>query len=248
MSPFVYKAGDSLLHSMDPRCKLVLLCLLSVAVLKAQLPGLTAVSILLLILMRHVRIPLLHAARHLRYFFVLLFFVFASRSLTTPGEAVTGFMDITATAEGLRQGAYIAWRFLLVMVTGMLFSGTTKPSAVKTAAEWFLKPLPFIPEKKASSMIGLAIRFLPYIILQAKEVADAQNARCANLQKNPLKRLARLAVPLLKKSVSSADRLALAMESRCFSQKRTDPEFRRSGYEIPCILTALFLAALLIFF
>ncbi|MCK5311663.1 MAG: energy-coupling factor transporter transmembrane protein EcfT, partial [Desulfobacteraceae bacterium] len=118
----------------------------------------------------------------------------------------------------------------------------------KSAAEWFLRPVPFIPEKRASLMIGLSIRFLPLIIEQAKQVSDAQKARCSDNQKNPVIKISRLIFPILKKTFQTADNLALAMESRCFSEDRTDPEFNKSGYEILSLVLTILLVLVLILF
>jgi len=80
-------------------------------------------------------------------------------------------------------------------------------------------------------MISLALCFMPVILKQAQEISDAQKARCADLQKNPTRRIMGFALPLLKKIFLSADHLILAMESRCYSNDRTDPEFNPSGKE-----------------
>ena len=53
----------------------------------------------------------------------------------------------------------------------------------------------------------------------------------ANLTKNPVKRIIRLTLPMLKKTFICADNLILAMESRCYTDNRTDPEFTASGSE-----------------
>lgn len=132
------------------------------------------------------------------------------------------------------------------MLTGLLFSSTTKPSSVKSAVQWFLKPVPFVPEKRVAVMISLSLAFMPVILKQAKAISDAQKARCADLQKNPVKRIIRLIYPLLRKTFLSADSLVLAMESRCYSDDRTDPEFTPSGNEIYFLAGSCVLALSLI--
>jgi energy-coupling factor transporter transmembrane protein EcfT len=117
------------------------------------------------------------------------------------------------------------------MLTGLIVSLTTKPSSVKGAVQWFLKPVPFIPEKRVGVMISLALKFMPLILKQINEILNARKARCGDLEKNPIKRIRGLVLPLLKKTFLSADNLVFAMESRCYDDDRTDSEFTPSGRE-----------------
>ncbi len=132
------------------------------------------------------------------------------------------------------------------MLTGILFSTTTKSASVKGAVQWFLKPVPFVPEKRVAVMISLSLGFMPLILKQIKEISDAQKARCADLEKNPVKKIVRLILPLLKKTFISADSLVYAMESRCYSDDRTDPEFTPSGREIYFLFGSLLLSLSLV--
>jgi energy-coupling factor transporter transmembrane protein EcfT len=221
---------------------------MSISVLKANFPSLILFFLVLLALMSATRISLLKTLSSLRYFILLLGFVFIVRSVSMPGESVFSFFNISVSKQGLQDGGLIAVRFFVVMVTGMLFSATTNSSSIKNAFQWFLKPVPFIPEKRAAVMISLALRFLPLILVQAKQISDAQKARCSDLEKNPAKRIIRLVVPLLKKTFESADYLVLAMEARCYNEDRTDPEFKPSGREGQFFAAGAVLSAILILF
>ncbi|RLB95512.1 MAG: hypothetical protein DRH50_04015 [Deltaproteobacteria bacterium] len=67
------------------------------------------------------------------------------------------------------------------------------------------------------------VRFLPVIIDQVKESADAQRARGVENRKNPVYRLGKLGIPIMRRTFERADKLAVAMEARCYSENRTDP-------------------------
>ena len=95
-------------------------------------------------------------------------------------------------------------------------------------------------------MISLALRFLPLILSQADEVSHAVNARCGNLRKNPIRRMLNLSWPLLRKTFQTAENITMAMEARCYSEDRTDPEFHGSGKEFLVAGFALALSAGLI--
>ena len=74
-------------------------------------------------------------------------------------------------------------------------------------------------------MISLLVRFIPMILSQARETADAQRARCIECRKNPVVRLVKLTVALLRRIFEDADRLVVAMEARCYTEDRTGPSF-----------------------
>ncbi|MFO7751078.1 MAG: energy-coupling factor transporter transmembrane component T [Desulfobacteraceae bacterium] len=246
VTPFAYTPSTSPLQKVDARCKLFCLSVLSIATLGAGFLPLTVLISLLFCLLNLEQKSPGRVILELKYFCVLLVFVFIARAVTTPGDPVAVFLNTDVTRQGLLDGTLICLRFFAVMLLGMIFTCTTRPSLVKGAVEWFLRPVPLIPEKRAAVMITLFLRFLPLVLQQAHEIRQAQQARCADLKKNPVTRAVNLAVPLLKKTFIAADRLATAMASRSYSERRTDPEVSRSGLEKKVYSAALFLAALLV--
>ena len=118
----------------------------------------------------------------------------------------------------------MSWRLAFIVVLGFTLISTTRPSEIKAAVQWFLKPVPFIPEQKVAIMMGLVLRFVPVIFDQAAETGEAQKARCVQNRKNPVYRLIKLGFPLMRRTFERADDLVAAMEARGFSENRTDPE------------------------
>ena len=228
---FTYLPSASPAHGLDVRCKLCCLSLMSLATFQGGPVPLALITAMVAGLLIPAAIRPLPLLRELKFFLLLVAMVFVSRSITTGGEPVVHLWGLSATKQGITEGALLSWKFFLVMLMGIVFARTTKPSHVKGAVQWFLRPIPFIPETRVAVMISLFLRFMPLILKQASEVSQAQQARCFHLEKNPVKRLVRLTVPLLKKTFQSADRMALAMEARSYSDKRTDPAFIRSGHE-----------------
>ncbi|MFK5953633.1 MAG: energy-coupling factor transporter transmembrane component T [Desulfobacterium sp.] len=242
---FAHHAGVSLLHGLDVRCKLVCISLVSLSLLKARMPALGGLSALLFFMMIHSGLHPWQVVKNLKYFLVLLVFVFISRALTTAGDPIYSFMGLAITHEGFFEGCMVVWRFSLVMISGILFTVTTRPSHIKTAVQWFLAPVPFVPEKRAGVMVSLFLRFLPLMVHQTREVAMAQRSRCGHLEKNPVKRVKRLALPLLKSMVQTADGLALGMTARGYTENRTDLPLKPSGKEIPVLLCCLAMSAMI---
>lgn len=243
LTPFAYQSGDSILFQLDVRCKLLCTCLVSIAVAKAGFIHLMIITVILFCFLSICGFKLPALARELGYFFILLLFILAARALVTPGTPLitVDAMGMVITREGIWDGVMVCWRFLTIMIMGILFSSTTNPSSLKGAVEWLLKPIPFVPEKRAGVMVSLFVRFLPLILQKTEEVSDAQKSRCVHLQKNPIKRIIRMGVPVLRKVFTSADRLAIAMESRCYSEDRTEQEFIVSGSELYFYLSAVLL-------
>jgi len=248
LNPFIFRSGNSSLHSLDTRCKFFLVCMVSISILKADFIACFICLAILVFFIKQTGLKVWEILKNLKYFILFLVFILLARALTITGDPIVTLYDMTITVQGLYQGGLVALRFFLVMVTGLIFSATTRPASLKNAAQWYLKPIPFVPEKRVAVMISLALRFLPFILQQVQETRNAIQARCGNLQKNPVKRFIRLTFPILKKTFLSADHLILAMEARCYCEDRTDPEFKPSGREAIFIIAVLTLWLLLFFF
>ena len=241
---FTYLPSTSPAHGLDVRYKLCCLSLMSIATFRGGPLPLALITAMVTGLLAAAAVRPLPLFRDLKLFFLLVAMVFISRSVTTGGDPMITLFGISATHRGILEGALLSWKFILVMLMGIVFAKTTKPSHVKGAVQWFLRPIPLVPETRVAVMISLFLRFMPLILKQASEVSQAQQARCFHLEKNPVKRLVRLTVPLLKKTFASADRMALAMEARSYSDKRTDPAFIPSGREPLCLALCLLVLGL----
>jgi len=248
LNPFFFKPGNSILHCLDTRCKFFLVCMVSLSLLKADFIACFIFLIILIFFLKQIGLRAWETLKHLRYFILFLVFILLARALTISGDTLVSLYNMTISVQGLYQGCLVALRFFLVMVTGLIFSATTRPASLKSAAQWYLNPIPFVPEKRVAIMISLALRFLPLILNQARETSDAIDSRCGNLQKNPVKRFIRLTLPLLKKTFLSADHLILAMEARCYCEDRTEPEFEPSGRERSFIIAGLGFWLCMLFF
>lgn len=220
---FHFRSGDSLPHRMDPRFKLIFLALISLSILNSGPAGLAVLTPLLVLLAAGIRLPARAMIYELRYFAILLFFVFSARCLTVPGDPLFSLGGVSATHQGLVDGAVVCWRLALVVLMGLLLSVSTRPKEIRTAVEHLFHPLPWVPEKRIATMLGLIVRFIPVILTLTRETADAQRARTVEQRKNPVYRLSRLAFPIMRRTVDGADRLATAMEARCFDENRPTP-------------------------
>jgi energy-coupling factor transporter transmembrane protein EcfT len=224
LTVFSFQPGTSLVHKLDARFKILFLILISLTSLSGGFAGLGIITCLLTTLTFHSRLPLKSGLKELRFFLFLLLLVLFARTLTTPGAALIEINSYAITRPGLISGALICWRLAIIALMGFLFVFTTPPSEIKAAVQWFFKPFGFIPGRRIATMMGLIARFVPVILNQAKETVDAQRARCVENRRNPLSRLIRLGIPLIRRTFAQADEMAVAMEARCYVENRTDPE------------------------
>ena len=247
LTSFGYSAGDSLLHRIDARFKIVLVILISLAGLNADLRSLAFLTLILLGIIIRVRLPFPAELKEIRYFLILLVLVFAARVLSTGGIPVIDLKFMTVSIQGIHNGILVCWRLVLVVILGFAFISTTPPSAIKAAVQWFLKPVPLVPEKKVAVMMGLILRFVPVILNQAGETAVALKSRAIENRKNPLYRLTRFGLPLMRRMFERADDLVVAMEARCFTENRTDPELAASKGDWIALMVVCCLSVLMLF-
>ena len=227
---FNFRSGDSLLHRLDPRFKVIFLALISLSALRAGPAGLGLLSLLFCGLIIDIRLPVARLASELRYFGFFLSVIFIARCLTEPGDILTSYSFITVTRQGILEGTLAAWRLALIIVMGLLFSVSTRPKEIRTAVEILFARVPLFPEKRVAVMIGLIVRFIPVILHVSREVSDAQRARAIEQRKNPIYRASSLALPIMRRTVGRAEQLASAMEARCFNENRPTPPLRsKSG-------------------
>lgn len=213
--------GQSLLHRLDPRTKQVILLGVSIFSVWGRFPFLFIWSTVFLLFFHDAKLNVFQLIREIRYFLYLLLFIFLARAISLDTHWVPVF-SMVAAVEGL----LVCWRLLLVVVMGVLLVATTRIAHIRAALVWFLKPIPFVDEKMAATMVGLVVRFLPVILFQAHEISDAQRARGIELRKKPFSRLMKFSIPLFRRVFLSADELTLAMQARCYNERRTLPELR----------------------
>ncbi len=219
-----YRTGSSVPHQMDVRFKLVIMLSLSLVSATANLTALVWFTLIVIGGMRHVRLPFGKTIAELRYLLFLLLLICLVRIFLTPGSSLLTFGLVSLSKEGFYAGLTVSWRILLIVLWGLLFVATTRVSEIRAAVVWFLRPFPKIPNQKAATMISLILRFLPLIFQQAKETSAAVYARCLGSRKNPVYRTKKLIMPMIRRTFEQADQIVFAMEARCYTENRSEPE------------------------
>ena len=225
-----YYPSDSVIHSLDPRLKLLALTLLMGAtfLLRGPWTVLLHTSVLLAVV-RLSGIPLGYFIRALRFFLWLFIFTGILHLFFTPGQPLTeqpilGIFNITH--EGVSRGALISWRLLLVIALSALLTHSTTPLEITRGMESLLSPLERLrfPVQDFSLMMMMAIRFIPVLSDEAQRVWKAQRSRGARFGRGGLKQRANalmsILIPVFAGVFRRADELATALEARGYSSDR----------------------------
>lgn len=244
---FAFSFGSSFLHKLDTRFKLIILMILSLACFRASFTGITLLILILIGTIFYIPVSIILFLKEIRYFFLLLVFVFLARSLSVPGTPYFEFMNISITIQGVTQGLLICSRLMAVVLLSLCFMSTSRISEIRGAVVWFLKPLPFIPENRVGTMLSLVLRFIPAILNQASKTSEAQRARGIESRKNPVFRVIKFTIPFMRRIFEDADRLVIAMEARAYCEERTAPEFAARKQDWTALITSVFLGLVIYF-
>ena len=215
--------GDSLLHRLDPRTKIVLLFFFLAAIFVFDSPlayaALTAFTAALIAVSR---VPLLLMLKTLKPLSWIIAFTFVIHLVSTPGDAFFHVWIFDLTWQGAAKGFFIALRLALLILLSALLTYTTSPLALTDALETLMQPAKRVgvPAHEIAMMMTIALRFVPTLIEEADKIMKAQQARGADFTEGSViervKGFVPVLVPLFISAFRRADDLALAMEARCY--------------------------------
>ncbi len=219
-----YFPGNSVLHCLDPRSKLLLLVAYIVALFLATGPVSYGLMLVLLFACIHTsKIPAKAFVRGMKPLIFILIFTGILNLLFTQGQTVlVSFWVITITLEGVLRSIYMMARILMLISGTFLLTYTTSPIALTDGLESLLNPLKKIkvPVHELAMMMCIALRFIPTLIEETDKIMSAQKARGADFETGKLmdrvKALVPILVPLFISAFRRADELATAMECRCY--------------------------------
>jgi len=253
-----YFPGNSVVHRLDPRTKLLALIVyivalfsaanwLSYGIMFAFLASCIAIS----------QIPVKSIVRGMKPLVMILVFTGVLNLFFTAGETVlVQFWRITITLEGVARAVFMVVRILMLISATFLLTYTTSPISLTDGLESLLSPLKKIrvPVHELSMMMCIALRFIPTLIEETDKIISAQKARGADFENGKLmdrvRALIPILVPLFISAFRRADELATAMECRCYQggEGRTKMKllrFRRFDY-VAFLVLAILLAMVLL--
>ena len=248
-----YFPGNSFIHKLDPRTKLIVLVVYIVALfLAVNWASYAVMAAFLLLCIKISTIPAKSFIRGMKPLMMILIFTgVLNLFFTTEGELLVDFWIIQITTGGLQRAIFMVVRILLLICGTFLLTYTTSPIALTDGLEALMKPLKVlkVPVHELSMMMCIALRFIPTLIEETDKIMSAQKARGADFENGTLMEKARALVPILVPLFISAfrraDELATAMECRCYQGGEGRTKMKLLRYT-RWDFRAFFIAALLI--
>ena len=236
-----YFPGNSVVHRLDPRTKLIMLVVYIVALFCAVNWISYAVMFAFLAATIYIsKIPVKSIVRGMKPLVLILVFTGVLNLFFTTGEGdpLIDFWIITIYAEGVVRAVFMVIRILMLISGTFLLTYTTSPISLTDGLESLLNPLKAIrlPVHELSMMMCIALRFIPTLIEETDKIMSAQKARGADFENGSLlqrvKALVPILVPLFISAFRRADELATAMECRCYQggEGRTKMKLLRFSY------------------
>jgi len=221
-----YLPRTSPLHGLDPRTKILQVTgLMVVLFFIPSFVGFGLFAAFLLGLFLLGEIPVGYALRGLRPIVFLLLLTVVLNTFFAGGEAGPELFrlgPLIARAGGLRTGAFVSLRLILLVAATSLLTFTTSPVELTDGMERLLRPFRRVgvPAHELAMMMTISLRFIPTLLEETEKIMKAQMARGAEFgQGSPLHRaraLVAVLVPLMISAFRRSEDLALAMEARCY--------------------------------
>lgn len=216
-----YYPGNSIIHRLDPRVKLLgtLVFIISLFAFSSVSTYLAA-TIVILIVVGVSTVPVSYIVKGLKPIFMLMLITVVFNLFLTPGKTLVHFWKLTITVEGLKLAIHMAVRLTYLIIGSSILTFTTTPNSLTDGLETGLRFLNkvHVPVHEVAMMMSIALRFIPILMDETDKIMRAQEARGADFHSGGVLKRAKAMVPLLVPLFVSAFRrandLAMAMEAR----------------------------------
>lgn len=219
-----YYPGNSVVHALDPRTKILLTVFFMIAVfLVSDLWLFIPVTLGLFGIMLLTEIPIkliLSSLRPMKWIVVFMFVI--NLLMIRTGKVLLEFWIIKITTDAIVRAVFVSVRLLLLVLGTSLMTLTTTPIRLTDGLEKLMSPLKVIkfPAHELAMMMTIALRFIPTLLDETDRIMKAQTARGADFETGSLIKRAKamipIMIPLFISAFKRADELAVAMDSRCY--------------------------------
>ncbi|MFL2132351.1 energy-coupling factor transporter transmembrane component T family protein [Desemzia sp. FAM 24101] len=253
-----YIPGNSWIHRLDPRAKLISTILFIFVIFLAnnwQTYLLLFIFVLTAVLLSEIKFSFfINGIKPMIW--LILFTVILQVFFTGGGEVYFQWWILMLTSQGLLNGVFIFCRFVLIIFMSTLLTLTTMPLSLTDALEYLMRPLTAlkVPVYEIALMLSIALRFVPTLMDETEKIMNAQRARGVDFGEGnvfqQMKSIVPLLIPLFVSSFNRAEDLATAMEARGYSGGEGRTKFRKldwSASDTLVMLTFAVLTAALVF-
>lgn len=218
-----YFPGESFIHRLDPRIKLVLtIVYIAVIFVGSNFISLGVSALLLIVIIAVSKLPVKMMFKTLRPIIPIIIFTSILNMFYAKGNVLLDVGIFQITDNALITAAFLIVRISLLILGSSLLTYTTTPTALTDGLERLLAPLKVFHVRvhELAMMMTIALRFVPTLIDETDKIMSAQKARGADIGSGGLikriKALIPILIPLLVSSFRRAVDLATAMECRCY--------------------------------
>lgn len=220
-----YYKGDSFVHNLDPRMKIILtIFFVAMIFMCKNFFSLALVLGFILLSVAVSKVPFKMFAKSLKPIVpIVLFTAIINIFYITGGEELVSLGFIKITEKGLFTAIFMAIRIIFLIISSSLLTYTTVPTQLTDAIERLLSPLKVfhIPVHTLAMMMTLALRFIPTLIEEVERITNAQKARGADFESgsfmDKIKALIPILIPLFISAFRRAYELSYAMTCRCYT-------------------------------
>jgi energy-coupling factor transport system permease protein len=246
-----YVPGDSVLHRLDPRTKLIGLIVLLIGVFATRTDvGLLITSCVVLTL-----IFLCRVGRRvwwwglLRFSWMLLIAAGINMLFNSDGQHIVfRRWELPVTEQGIHAGLTLSFQLLLAIILSMVLTFTTTPRDLTRGLERLARPLKRVrvPVEEAAVILLLAMRFVPLLQQELRTTVEAQKSRGVEFGQGGVvarsRNLVAVLVPALMGTLRRSDLLAVAMTARGFRPGKPRSEYKPLHFATPDFGAFIFLA------
>ncbi|WP_010632120.1 energy-coupling factor transporter transmembrane component T family protein [Sporolactobacillus vineae] len=249
-----YFPGNSLIHHLDPRAKLVAaIAFILIAFLAGNVPGLVLLWLFTFLAMALSGVGFRIYLRGVRpLIWLILFTVLLQILFISGGRTYVEWGPFTVSSFGIETAVFIFSRFVTIIFFTTVVTLTTRPVDLTDGLTFLMRPLRLfhVPVDELSMMVSIALRFIPNLLDETQKIMDAQRARGAVFGEGSLfhqmKVLVPIFLPLFASSLNRGEELANVMDVRGYRAEARRSSFRQlhwRGRDTISMLALLALAA-----
>lgn len=236
-----YIPGNSIIHRLDPRSKLLAMFAFLLLIFWANnliTNVLIIAFVFAMVLLSQIRLSFF--INGLKPMIGIILFTTIFQVFFTPGASVLWeFWIFKVSIEGLQQALIIFIRFVLIIFFSTLLTLTTTPLSLADGIESGLAPLKRlkVPVHEIGLMLSMSLRFVPTLMDDTTRIMNAQRARGVDFNEGNLiqkvNSVIPILIPLFASSFKRADALATAMEARGYQGGEGRTKYRVLEWKLP---------------
>lgn len=253
-----YISGNSWIHRLDPRAKLVsVIYFIGILFFANNIATLLLLWAFTFVVMYLTKVKIRIFLRGVRpLIWLILFTVCLQIFFTAGGQLYVEWGPFKISSFGLQQGVYIFSRFVMIVFISTVVTLTTKPIDLTDGIHFLMKPFKYfkIPIDEFIMMLSISLRFIPNLLDETQKVIDAQRSRGVIFGEGSLikqmKKLIPLFLPLFVNSLNRAEELANVMEVRGYHSEKPRSSYRQLHWKFQdsaCILIMILMTLIFVY-